>query len=100
MSPQPLADVMGSTARGAVTHGTDAVEFADVLVADDEWVRSEFEAIVEAGWGGVVPPRPAPLQGSHRPRGPGYDDRLTPVKRLRGLLKGRNAPAHQRGPPD
>jgi hypothetical protein len=28
-----------------------AAEFVDLLVSDDEWVRQEFEALVEAGWG-------------------------------------------------
>jgi hypothetical protein len=100
MAPKTHADVKDSVAGCAVTHRTEAVEFADLLVADDEWVRREFDAIVAAGWGGVVPPRPAPIQGAHRPQSPRYGDSPTPVQPLRGLLTGSSLPARQRGPPD
>src|ERR1700710_332489 len=99
MAPNRSAYFAGSAARCAVTHGTEAEEFADLLVADDEWVRREFEAIVAAGWGGVVPPCPAPSQGARRPRRPRYDDRLTPGPRLHGVDTGRMATTRQRGPP-
>jgi hypothetical protein len=97
MAPTP--HTAGSATRCAVTHGTETVEFADLLVADDEWVRREFDAIVAAGWGGVAPPRPAPEQGAHWPRRPGFDARPTPGRRPRELLTGAGGPAHQRGPP-
>jgi hypothetical protein len=99
MAPNPHADAAGSAGGFKVTHHT-AVEFADLLVADDEWVRREFDAIVAAGWGGVVPPCPAPSQGAHWPRRPGYDVRPTPVERLRGPVTVGSAQAHERGPPD
>lgn len=41
-----------------VTHDTAAVDLRDLLVADDEWVRDEIDAIVEAGWGRRRPPVP------------------------------------------
>jgi len=99
MATRPHADITDPTVRCAVTHGTEAMEFVDVLVADDDWVRGEFEAIVAAGWGGVVPPCPAPRQGPHWPRRPGYDHRPTPVQPMRELLTADPAPTRQRGPP-
>ena len=93
-----------TSSPGAVTHGTPPLDktqesWVDLLLADEEWVRREFEDIVAAGWGGAVPPRPAPIQGSHRPRRPRYDDRPTP-----GLLPEQRhledrARPRQRGPP-
>src|SRR6188472_3291892 len=99
MAPTPDIDLTGSAARCAVTHGTEAADFVDLLFADDEWVRAEFDAIVAAGWGGVGPPCPASAQGTHWPRRPGPHRRPTPVRRPRRLLSGAAAPAHQRGPP-
>ncbi len=82
-----------------VTHDTRAVELLDLLVADDEWVRAEFDAIVEAGWGGAVPQCPAPHQGAHLPRRPGDKRRPTPARPPRELLIPATIPVHQRGPP-
>jgi hypothetical protein len=93
-----------TSSPGAVTHGTPPLDktpesWVDLLLADEEWVRREFEDIVAAGWGGAVPPSPAPFQGSHRPRRPRYDDRPTPgfPPEQRHLEDG--ARPHQRGPP-
>lgn len=88
-----------SIAGSAVTHDVEAVEFIDLLVADDEWVRSEFEAIVDAGWGGAVPPCPPPDQGAREPRRHRCDGRPTPVQGPHELLARGAAPARQRGPP-
>ena len=100
MAPCTHVDVTGCTTRCAVTHGTEAVEFVDLLVADDEWLRREFDAIVAAGWGGVEPPCPAPKQGAHWPRRHGADNRPTSDHHhLCGLRPGFSAPVHQRGPP-
>ena len=50
MAAMQHAGFLDSAARCAVTHGTEAAaEFADLLVADDEWVRREFDAIVATG---------------------------------------------------
>ncbi|WAL68061.1 hypothetical protein ORV05_09945 [Amycolatopsis cynarae] len=43
-------------------------EFADVVFADEDLVRAEFEAIVAAGFGGPVPRFPLPSRG-RRPDG-------------------------------
>ena len=99
MAPRPHADITGSTAACPVTPGTEAGEFVDLLVADDEWVRREFDAIVAAGWGDVYPPCPASRQGAQWPRRPGSDVRPAPVHALSALLLGTDAEAHQRGPP-
>ena len=41
----------------------------DLLVAEDDWVRREFDELVEAGWGGSPrPTRPRTTQGAHEPR--------------------------------
>ena len=90
----------GFEARCMVMHRTDTAEFIDLLLADDEWVADEFDAIVGAGWGGVPPPCPAPRQGTHWPRRPGCDDRPTPARPPHAQPKGGDRPAHQRGPPN
>ena len=43
-------DVPVPAASRAGTHDTRPVEFADVLMADDQWVREEFDALIAAGW--------------------------------------------------
>ena len=99
MAPDTPADGVAPAADLAATRSTEAVEFADLLVGDDEWVRREFDAIVAAGWGGALPPCPAPPQGAHWPRRPGYGDRPTPATRPKDRLAWGAAPARQRGPP-
>jgi hypothetical protein len=93
------SDVTGSAEGCAITHDTSPTEFADVLMADDQWVREEFDALIAAGWGDDVPPCPEPLQGSRWPRRPGYDHRSTPVPRPEVPRPDDVSPAHQRGPP-
>lgn len=79
---------------------TAAPEFADLLIADDEWVEREFEALVAFGWDDVDPPTgPAPVQGALRPRRPGYDAVRPPVHRGRDQRSAATAWAHERGPP-
>jgi hypothetical protein len=51
-------EVSGSEPGCAVTHGIADTEFVDLLLADDEWVRREFDAVVAAGWDGAVPTGP------------------------------------------
>ncbi len=97
------ARVAGAT--GAVTHGTPTQEpalesWVDLLLADEEWVRREFEDIVAAGWGGAVPPSPAPIQGTRWPRRPGHDDRPTPVHPPKQTHLDDHTQPCQRAPPD
>jgi hypothetical protein len=75
--------------------GTDA--FLDVVCGDEDWVRAEFDAIVEANWppaGRPEPPvpSPGPRRTSRRPTG-----RSRPVP---GIRPNGPAPARQRAPPD
>ncbi|HKN98462.1 MAG TPA: hypothetical protein VJX10_15185 [Pseudonocardiaceae bacterium] len=42
-------------------------EFAAIVYADDELVRAEFEAIVDANWDQPEPPRPTPPAPPWRP---------------------------------
>ena len=63
---------------GAVTHGTSAAtSFIDLVLAEDDWVRREFDELVEAGWGGSRPTCPRTRQGAHEPRRSGPRSRLT-----------------------
>src|SRR3954469_24625828 len=83
-----------------MTTDTRAPELVDLLLEDPEWVDREFEALVATGFDDAGPPvRPAPVQGSPRPRRPGPG----PVRRLAHSSPGREPEgpgrAHQRGPP-
>jgi hypothetical protein len=56
---------------GAVTHGTSSAagtSFIDLVCAEEDWVRQEFDELVAAGWGGSAPPCPDSAQGTHEPR--------------------------------
>jgi hypothetical protein len=83
----------------AVTHGDCVAEFVDLLIGDDDWVAQEFEALVEAGWGGDVPDRPEPLQGPRWPRRPGHVHRPAPDAHPRPGMGAWSLRAQQRGPP-
>lgn len=93
------SDVTGFAAKCPATPSASRAEFADVLMADDQWVREEFDAIIAAGWGDDVPASPASLQGSRWPRRPGYDRRSMPVHRPGEQTRGGTLPSHPRGPP-
>ncbi len=107
-SARPSGTARGAGARCAVTHGTPTRDttwrttlesWVDLLLTDEEWVRREFEDIVAAGWGDAVPPSPAPIQGSQRPRRPGYDDRPTPGHPPKQTHLEDHAQPCQRAPP-
>jgi hypothetical protein len=69
----------GPSVASAVTHGTSLnQEWMDLLVADDDWVRREFDELVAAAWGGSRPPCPRIRQGAHEPRRSGPRSRPTP----------------------
>ena len=75
------------------------VDVVDILIADDEWVRREFDALVAAGWDGAVPIGPEPLQGAQWPRRPGYSRRPSQALRPAQRLRGERASTNTRGPP-
>ena len=64
----PTVDSVTAT-PGAVTHSTAAEEdWIDILLADDEWVRREFDELIAHGWGGSGSLHPPTNQGAHQPR--------------------------------
>jgi hypothetical protein len=99
MTTGSRVELSSSVTAGAVAHRSVVAEFVDLLIADDEWVQREFEALVAADAGDVVPPRPAPRQGARWPRRPGYDGRPASVHKPEEPVRRGSAQAHQRGPP-
>jgi len=75
-------------------------EFVELVCSDEEWLRAEFEAIVESGWGSDDRPPPRP-DSPPPPPGPPRGERWGEVRRHRcereRLLAVRVA--RQRGPP-
>ena len=54
---------------GAVTHGTTGdASWIDIVLADDEWVRREFDELIAEGWGGSGALHPPTKHGAHEPR--------------------------------
>jgi hypothetical protein len=92
-------EVWGSGPGCAVPHGIADTEFVDLLLADDEWVRREFDELVAAGWDGAVPTGPEPQQGARWPRRPGYDHRSGPAPRPAHHSRSEHARMQPRGPP-
>jgi hypothetical protein len=82
-----------------VLEDTATEELLDLLIADDEWVHSEFEALVATGWGDADPPSPPPSRGARWPRRPGFVRRPSPVRPTRGHVAPRAGTPHERGPP-
>jgi hypothetical protein len=57
------------TTSGAVTHSTAAeASWIDIVLADDDWVRREFDELIAHGWGGSGALHPPTNQGAHQPR--------------------------------
>ena len=74
---------------------TERDEFLAVVYADPDWLRAEFDAIVEASWD-EPPARPEPC-GRPVPPGPDaarHPDRPAPIGRPAAA-----APARERSPP-
>jgi hypothetical protein len=76
--------------------GTERDTFLAVVYADTEWLRAEFDAIVDASWD-EPPARPEP---SGRPV-PGPARPYPPRRRARPLRRGPvgPTPARERSPP-
>ena len=71
----------------------------DLLVAEDDWVRREFDDIVAAEWGGSGPTSPRTQKGAHEPRRSGPRSRPSHDDDLLELVVSATRWAHQRGPP-
>lgn len=84
-----------------VTHDAPvATEWMDLLVAEDDWVRREFDELIEAGWGGSPPTSPRTRQGAHEPRRSGSGTRPSQSLQVGQLEMGRaERQAPCRGPP-
>jgi|tagenome__1003787_1003787.scaffolds.fasta_scaffold18044690_2 hypothetical protein len=66
---------------------TDA-SWIDIVLADDEWVRREFDELIAHGWGGSGTLHPPTKQGADEPR------RSTPQHRpARQQFAGTSGPA-------
>lgn len=55
MAPSIVSEVRPHAVEVAVTHATVTGDFVELVLADDELARGEFEAMVAAGWGGHAP---------------------------------------------
>lgn len=101
--------------RGAVTHDTALTEsgltesgltgsrladsWIELVVAEEEWVRREFDEIVAAGWDGPGPPCPDTTQGTHEPRRRGPRGRPTRPHPSLDRTRPHSGRARERGPP-
>ena len=86
----------------AVTHGAQATSteaWLDLVVAEDDWVRREFEEVVAAGWDGEVPSEQPTARGNGRPQGPQRHRRRWLVSEPATNAPRPPAGARERGPP-
>jgi len=82
-----------------MTDTDTTLEFVDVLCADDDWVRQEFDEIIASGWGDEEPPSRNIAERRRRPsdRGGHVDHSVLPH-----LVVWQHGPpdrARQRSPP-
>lgn len=99
MAPSSFCEVPPPVVEVAVTHAATTGDLVELLLADDELLRGEFEAIVTAGWGGNVPRWPTKRGGAWFPRGPVEGPGTDLGRGPRDLLAAHAVVAHQRGPP-
>jgi hypothetical protein len=63
---------------GEVTHCPSAeASWIEIVLADDEWVRREFDELIAHGWGGSGASPPPTSRGAHQPRRSTPRDRPT-----------------------
>lgn len=74
-------------------------EFAEIVFADEQWLRAEFDDIIAAEWPDPTPPpqagsRPHPHSRRMRPR-------IAPTRSIRGRTRrlGTEAQSRERSPP-
>lgn len=81
-------------------HAAEASGFADVICADADWLRAEFEAIVAANFGVLPPSPPGPRSAPVSPRRSGCAARAASSDVcLVGALLARLGERRQRSPP-
>lgn len=85
-----------TTRHGAVTSG-----FAELVCADEAWLRAEFDAIITANFGVFPPPLARPRPGSAGPRQPGRTPRAaaTGDRPVAGVVSAMRGGHRQRSPP-
>src|SRR5690349_25060907 len=105
----PAATTAYLTLPGAVAHDTSAGTawiddtWLDLVLAEEDWVRREFDELIARGWGGRGLSRPPTSRGAHEPRRP--TPRYGPTHH-RSLVTGEQVgPGHRatrrsRSPPD
>lgn len=93
------SEVLPQVVEVAVTHATMTGDIAELVLADDELVRGEFEAIVAAGWGGNAPRWPTSRGSAWWPREPAVDPGAETGCGPRDQLAAHGVVAHERGPP-
>ena len=99
-----MAPIGGPAVTRVATDGSgvgvdERVAFVDLVLADAELVDLEFEAIVEAGWGGDgARPRPE-RRGADGRRGPGDVAAPGRSRVADDLVEDRSVRPHERGPP-
>lgn len=85
-----------------VTPATDA-EFADLICADPEWVRAEFDALIDAAFGdppvGPAPPAPPRVPAGRRPPGSPVPPRPRILPSVTATRSARDVAHRQRSPP-
>ena len=99
MAPSSVREVPPQVVEVAVTHATTTGDFLDLVLADDEFLHGEFDAIVAAGWSGCSPRWPTSRGGRWWPREPAADLRTGNRCGPRDALATHGVVAHQRGPP-
>jgi hypothetical protein len=72
--------------------------FLDLVTADDDLVRAEFDALIAASWDAPPPPPPAVPAPADRPPGWPAPRGPEPVRRAGRLVPARR-PTRQRSPP-
>lgn len=93
----PLEEVAGEATGEVVRHTDDA--FVDLVCADDDLLRAEFEAIIEANW----PERPRSSAGLPWPERPSprrsHRRRVAPIAPPVGSRPAAERGGRQRSPP-
>lgn len=99
MAPRSVSEVPPQVVEVAVTHATTMSDFVELVLADDDLARGEFEALVAAGWGGNAPRWPTSQEPAWWPPEPAMTPGTETGCGPRDPLAADGVVAHQRGPP-